>query len=494
MRRLESIRETSYLSTGNTPQYRRIMRIFFREYEKMHFQLYKEEVMELIKEYPEFSDYTMEQLKTDLSALVEWKNLIPIQDPKRVYTIEDYKNKQYRYSMSEFAVEIERLTVKLETLFVESGSLSSSYFVRIEDAISKVESIRRFSLKEVNEWWHNLQEDFRRLNQNYQDYLREFYSGKSEKILKSVEFVLHKDRFITYLKEFVQELQVKGLRMEALMKKIPEKMEIEILEKVVKSELDIPHAMPNVMESMEEYIRENIYGKWDALKRWFLPSEGRPSECSRVLAITDEVIRKIIQNAALIVQLQNWGISRKDDYKKFISLFLECDDLEEADKLAAHIFGIQHIRHYKINGDRSTDNINTSVFDEQPMEYALKPRTRSYRPRVDRTGFENKALEKFAQRNQYLKKVEEDKKLVLRYMEGNFLNLEKINEIISVETRNTLLRWISVANLNSQKKGRTEYGQEYRLIRKNKTCVLKCEDGELTMPLYIFEFTEEKLH
>ena len=25
-------------------------------------------------------------------------------------------------------------------------------------------------------WLHNLQEDFRRLNQNYQDYLREFYS------------------------------------------------------------------------------------------------------------------------------------------------------------------------------------------------------------------------------------------------------------------------------------------------------------------------------
>lgn len=80
----------------------------------MHFQLYKEDVYQLLKSDPEFTDYTMNQLETDLDALVKWKNLTPIQDPGKVYTIADYKNKQYRYTMSEYAVEIERLTVRLE--------------------------------------------------------------------------------------------------------------------------------------------------------------------------------------------------------------------------------------------------------------------------------------------------------------------------------------------------------------------------------------------
>lgn len=124
---LEPIQETVYLSAGNAPQYRRIMRIFFTEYEKMHFQLYKEDVLELLRGYPEFSDYSMERLKSDLEALVGWKNLTPIQDPKRVYTIAEYKNKQYRYTMSEYAVEIERMTVKLENLFMDSGNLSMNY-------------------------------------------------------------------------------------------------------------------------------------------------------------------------------------------------------------------------------------------------------------------------------------------------------------------------------------------------------------------------------
>ena len=62
MKYLESIQEAIYLSAGNASQYRRIMRIFFIEYEKMHFQLYKEDVLELLREYPEFSDYSMDQL------------------------------------------------------------------------------------------------------------------------------------------------------------------------------------------------------------------------------------------------------------------------------------------------------------------------------------------------------------------------------------------------------------------------------------------------
>ena len=116
MQRLDAINETSYLSVPNAPIYRKIMRVFYREYEKMHFQLYKEDVYELVKGEEEFAgqSYGMAQLEQDLDALVKWKNLTPIQDPGRVYTIADYKNRQYRYTMSEYAVEIERMTVRLE--------------------------------------------------------------------------------------------------------------------------------------------------------------------------------------------------------------------------------------------------------------------------------------------------------------------------------------------------------------------------------------------
>lgn len=491
MKYLESIQETIYLSAGNASQYRRIMRIFFIEYEKMHFQLYKEDVLELIREHPEFADYHMEQLKTDLEALVAWKNLIPIQDPKRVYTIAEYKNKQYRYTMSEYAVEIERMTVKLENLFLDSSSLSMNYFVRIESALNEMEQMNHRELKAVNEWWSNLQEDFKRLNRNYQDYLREFYSGKSDKVLKSIEFVIHKDRFISYLQEFVQQLQNKSIRIENIIKNLSRKTVNAVLEKVIESELAIPHPNAEIQNLRESAVRENIYGKWRSLSEWFISADNHPSESQRVLDITDEVIRKIIQNAALIVQLQNWGISRKEDYKKFIQMFAQCENVEEAHKLSAHVFGIQHVRHFKVNCPRSTDSINSGVFDEIPSEYELKPHTRTYKPRIHKSGFESKALEKLAQRNQYLKKLEEDKKLVTKYIRDKQLDISQIEDCISAATRETLLGWIAQANLTSSKSGRTEYGQAFHLIKREGSHTLKCEDGELVMPVYVFQFEDE---
>jgi hypothetical protein len=58
-------------------------------------------------------------------------------------------------------------------------------------------------------------------------------------------------------------------------------VEEKLLALVVQSELEIPHPISRTPDSFESYIREKIYGKWQALKNWFLAHDGRPSECSQ---------------------------------------------------------------------------------------------------------------------------------------------------------------------------------------------------------------------
>lgn len=328
-----------------------------------------------------------------------------------------------------------------------------------------------------------LQEDFKRLNQNYQDYLRDFYSGKTDHLMKSVEFVIHKDKFIKYLNEFVQELQHHSRRIEQILVKNIPIMENEVLEKVVQSEMDIPHALLEIHGNAESSIRENVMGKWNSLKNWFIDTPGHDCECKKVLQITNDVIRSIIQNAALIVQIQNWGISRKDDYRKFLQLFLKCEDLDEA-----HVFGIQKIQHFKTNEPRQEDAINNSVYEEEPAEFLLKPHTRTYREKKDRRGFADKSLEKMMQRETYLQHVRKQKESVMCYIKDNRITFSEIRERVPEYARNIFLQWIAQANMNSRKLGRTEYGQEYQLIQGEGNCVLDCEDGALTMPAYILEF------
>lgn len=80
----------------------------------------------------------MEACRQDLDVLISWKNLAAIQDTAKVTTVEEFKNKQFRYELSEYSVEIERLTIKLENLFVESASLEPSLLERIKEHIEKL--------------------------------------------------------------------------------------------------------------------------------------------------------------------------------------------------------------------------------------------------------------------------------------------------------------------------------------------------------------------
>ena len=96
---------------------------FFENYEKLHYWMYQEEVYAQMKEEPYFAEYRPEQCLQDLTTLTEWKNLNTIQDTRKVTSIEEFKNRKYRYQMSEYSVEIERLVVRLENLFIEGASL-----------------------------------------------------------------------------------------------------------------------------------------------------------------------------------------------------------------------------------------------------------------------------------------------------------------------------------------------------------------------------------
>ena len=101
-------------------------------------------------------------------------------------------------------------------------------------------------------------------------------------------------------------------------------------------------------------------------------------------------------------------------------------------------------------------------------------------------------MEKLLQREAYLKQARKQKEIVMHYIRDGRIVFADIEETITESTRIVFLQWIAQANMNSQKIGRTEYGQEYRMIRKKETCVLRCEDGELVMPSYVLEFKEDE--
>lgn len=483
---LESISQTKYLSADNYIQYRVIMRIFYLEYQKMHYQLDKETILVQLREDAAFAQYSPEQLTVDLDQLVNWKNLTPIQDPHKVYTVADFKNRQFQYMMSQIALEIERMTITLENLHTRTAGLSFSAFRRIHDALSTATRLDELSQKEIVAWWQDLQEDFSRLSQNHQDYLREFYGPTAEKSMKSTAFITHKQRLIRYLEEFIQDLQSSSAQIAAQLEAIPPEQAEYIVRLVHQSQLDLPRPQSEQSPDWKTDLLKQDKGVWQSLVHWFV---GENSTANQVMEVTNEIIRRIVQNAALLVQMQNMGVSKKAEIRRLLSLFAECKNLKEAHRLSSQVFGAQEVRHFCVNAPRDTERIDISTYDEPPMEYAVQPRVRTYKPRIDKSSFSDKSEDKKMQRQLILEEQHRLRRLVEGYIKDGVLDFSAMKTPLTPDIRNVFLSWVAAANLSQDHRGRTEYGQTFSLKRRGDgNCRLPCTDGILTMPDYVLVF------
>lgn len=176
------------------------------------------------------------------------ENLNTIQDTRRVSSIEEFKNKKYRYQMSEYSVEIERLVIRLENLFIEGASLEPTLLERIRRNMERFPEMEGKDKNEVYTWWTDLNNDFMRLNQNYQDYIRDLNSVKAEEMMRTKEFLVFKDRLIEYLRSFIKGLQRNVGVIEECLKTQESDMREAVFDKIVEYELLIPRMEVEVSE------------------------------------------------------------------------------------------------------------------------------------------------------------------------------------------------------------------------------------------------------
>ena len=282
---IRPLTEVKYLNADNVSRYRCIMRIFFESYEKLKYWLYQEEVLEEMRKDPFFRDYTPEQCQQDLTMLAEWKNLNTIQDTKKVSSIEEFKNRKYRYQMSEYSVEIERLVLRLENLLVEGASLEPTLLERIRRNIEKFPEMEQKDNSEVYTWWNDLNNDFVRLNQNYQDYIRDLNSVKAEEMMRTKEFLVFKDRLIEYLRNFIKGLQRNAGVIEESLQSLDTELREKVFRKIIEFEILIPRMDTEITEKM---LEQKIRGRFQSIYDWFAGAGDQENEAARLFDATKD--------------------------------------------------------------------------------------------------------------------------------------------------------------------------------------------------------------
>lgn len=477
---IKPLTEVKYLNADNVDRYRSIMRIFYENYEKLKYWMYQEEVYQAMMQEPYFSDYRMEQCQQDLNALTEWKNLVTIQDTRKVSSLEEFKNKKYRYQMSEYSVEIERLVIRLENLFIEGASLEPTLLERIRRQIERFPDMVSASSDEVFVWWNDLNNDFIRLNQNYQDYIRDLNSVKAEEMMRTKEFLIFKDKLVEYLRNFIKGLQRNvGVIEENLRLLDPDTVTL-VLEKIIQYEMSIPRMD---VEISRELIEEKTKGRYKSIRNWFVGENGQENEVGKLFDATNDIIRRITRYATQLSEKNALGGNRREEYRKVAEIFLQCENLEEAQKMSAMVFGVERPYHLKSNHVRETESMNKGVYEESAEEILLKPRTRTYREKINRSSITDVSKEKEKTKELMIRQMREDRKKIAQLEVEGRIDFDNL-PMIEPRVREILLKWLSDAMESVDYSARTDDGRRYILdiANKDKKCVVCCTDGNFTMP------------
>ena len=486
---LKPLPEVQYLNTENTDRYRCIMRIFYENTEKLHSWMYQEEVFEALRLFPEFREYRLEQCQQDLTMLTNWHNLETLQDTRHVSSLEEFQSKRYRYQMSPYSVEIERLVLRLENLQIEGGSLEPTLLERIRRSLERFPDMAEATPAEAYDFWDELERNFTRLNQNYHDYIRDLSSVRAEEMMHTQEFLLFKDKLVEYLRNFVTTLQRNVGIIEELLDHLSPVLCDTVLEKVNAYETAIPR-----MEAVDpKDIAENNRGKLESIRRWFQTAEGEDNEAGKLFDATNDIIRRITRFAMELSEKSAMGANRREEYRKAAELFLSCTELSEAHRLSACIFGVEVPRHLQSEREPESMSMNLSAYELEPEQKQLKSRSRKGTERSNRSAIADHSAEKKAVREQLLQEQREQQAALQRLEQDGCIDFADL-PCLTPALREILLRWLSNALENPERSSRTEAGRHFLLEggEAGERCTVHCEDGDFEMPKLRIVFEEEK--
>lgn len=493
MQAFKKVTEASYLTAEKAWSYRAILRYFYIQHERMREFLFPEEIYAYLLDLPGFSDYTEDQLHGDLDQLTRWNNLIARQETGKSKSIEEFKKKRFRYQCTPYTVEFERMMQELEKGGdVFGGSLEKKEFERLYQALVELEMIiKKEDLPPADECaqlWNDVFTYFRAITKNTADYIAHINSEQAEERMQTEAFLVFKDQFTTYLRDFIVGLQQTALKIQQLLQSVSNQQLEAVIKQVIIHQQQVPRFEDLGLTDAEQI--EEQQGKWDSLIAWFLGNVHGESEFDMLQIRTNEQIRRITRVVQRLGERHQYFRSRKKDYLHLAKWFDLITDVKEAHELSAVVFGVFHTRHL-FSDHVPTDDIYTDVWDEDPITHETKPRIRNFREKTRPGAIVSQQEAKEQARQEHLQRKQEELVTLEKYMQGNEIRLDQL-PVIETYVRKMLLTWIGKAMARKDRTFKTEHGRKVKVIvSPDERVSVHAEDGVMDMPAVTFQFIEE---
>lgn len=483
---MDRISEATYMTVDKSPHYRRILRFFYIQHEHLLEFLVPEMILEALQEDELFFDYDLERLHMDLSQLVKWGNLTAQQETGRVRTIEEFKKRRFRYQITPFTVEFERMLIQFEEKGdYFSGSLEKTQFQRFRHVLEQIQNVGKLSNAECSQLWNDLIMYFKAIKQNTSDYFGYLRSEQTVEQMQSEAFLMYKDRFTQYLSDFIITLQRTSSSIQFLFENLSDEYLQEYLQRVE------DHQSKKIIGQSVEGSLDELLMTFANIKRWFIGKEGEISQYDLIQQQTNEAIRRMTRIVQRFGERHQSRRSRQADYMYIANWFLEKDSLEEAHRLSAVLFGMRETRHLHADSI-ATDQLYADIWTESPAVHERVPLVRDYRERTRASAAIDYTEEKERVRAEHLAQQLHQQQIMHRHLDQDTIHLSELSEVEPF-VRKIFLAWVAKAMMQENRTIKTAYGDVIRVeIDETKQIELTSTDGTLRMPDMTIHFIERK--
>lgn len=489
---LRAVPELNYLNTVNVVRYRAIMRYMYLEYQKLKYWLKPEEIYEGVKSWGLLDGYTPDLCLSDLEQLKNWGNLASRHDGGRALSLEEYMRKKSQFLLTPYAIEIERMLEALEKVKGYGGSLETTYFDTIAACVHQIrENTGMMGEGEALHNWEKLYVAFKTMHENAADFIASLNTIQAEEMMATEGFLAMKENLVNYLQHFVKNLQRSAYRIEGQLLKISEPHIELYLSHVAADELRKPRL--EEAKSLEELLSEYRQG-WRNLRRWFVGDEAGQSELTLLEKATKDTIAKVVRSAVRLQERRRGGASRRLDLEAVARRFAELDNVEDAHRLAAYVFGLFPSRHLQGEDRRETDRADASTWDEPPNIRLIRSRSRRRTFRGASEPMRSHGAKREAYRERVRELLAEEQAFMERMLSYGKVRISEL-AVVDGHERMRLLHWIGRCTAVASRSFVTADGctVTVRAPEAGETGILRCDDGELVMPDYRIEVTRGAL-
>ncbi len=487
---VEKIKSVSYLTADNLVRYRKIMRFFYKKHRQMQGTMYRPDIIKMMQ-----SDFSIEygelEVDQDLEQLVSWGNLQKQQERIRPKSIEEYRNKNFRYQITEEGILIEEMVYQITTKkHVAIGALNEESINKLLDLLEQLVN----QPNDVISLWLLIRKEFRTVGEDTANYIGYITSPEVDSRMKTEQFLIYKDKFVTYLREFISGVQNLQYRFVQAVNKLDRLDFSELIDAVLLKEQEVP----TMNEISRNEIEEQVLGEIEALKNWFVGSNSRQSEFENLMMQTDQMIRKITELIYYFSQEIHQYQSRRKDYIQIAKWLFEADSLEESQKIFAGIFGLSNTRHFYVSEGSDATNTRENSWQLDPSILYLSKRGRGARREKKASSFTMDVGHQLKIIKEHQLIQEMNRQQIDNYFKDGRLDFSTVSNLDS-HSRMIFLRWISLAfssYLPQKKKAKAQFNQsivtEFEfsvniIIDTSKRIIVNCEDGQLEMPKIIME-------